>query len=206
MEKTRGPRMWGRRLVLCALGVVLSGVCFPDLCVWRDPEKTMAKIFPDAKNYRTHVEKVPKNILLSIAGEHGFSWDEGELAYIPKFGFHFYEVIDAEGAALGYITALAGKGEFGAVEVVVGINAQGKIFHIYIQRMRERRAKELRAPVFLDQFLGKGARDMAALRKSFRRVEGAGVASDAVRSTVEKMLSLHEHFTSKEKTPKEKSS
>jgi hypothetical protein len=191
--------MWGRRLVPCALGVVLSGVCFPDLCVWRDPEKTMAKIFPGAKNYRTHVEKTPKDVLLSIAGKRGFSWDKGELAYIPKFGFHIYEVIDAEGGALGYITALAGKGEFGAVEMVVGINAQGKIFHIYIQRMRERRAKELRAPAFLDQFLEKGARDMAALRESFRKVEKADIASDAVLSTVEKMLSLHEHFTSKEK-------
>jgi hypothetical protein len=199
MEKKRGLRTWGWRLVPCVLGVVLSGVCFADLCVWRDPEKTMAKIFPDAKNYRTHVEKIPKNVLLSIAEKHGFSWDEGEISYIPKFGFHFYEVLDAEGGALGHITALAGKGEFGAVEVVAGINEQGKIFHIYIQRMRERRAKDLRAPAFLDQFLAKGARDMTALRESFRKVEGAAVASDAVLSTVEKMLSLHEYFTSKEK-------
>ena len=36
----------------------------------------------------------------------------------------------------------------------------------------------LRAPAFLKHFLEKGARELAALRKSFSTVDGAGFASD----------------------------
>ncbi len=193
--------MWNFNAFSAALICVLlaAEAANADICVWRDPEKTMVKVFPAARNYKTRIERIPEANLRALEKKHGLAWDEGEMTYIPKSGFHFYEILDAKNATLGIIVALAGKGDYGAIEIVMGLDAKGKVLHVYIQRIRERRAKDLRDAAFLNQFLGKGMGDMAALKKSFKPITGAEAPSEAVRSPVEKMLVLHEYFSTKEK-------
>lgn len=117
-------------------------------CIWRNPERTMMRIFPDAKDYKTITKKISEEDLTVIEERAG--------ALLPgqKDAFQYYELFGKDNASLGYIFASTQKGEYGAIEFVFGVNTKGEIIGIYIQRSRER-DKEFKKKEFLDLFIGK---------------------------------------------------
>jgi len=117
-------------------------------CIWRNPERTMMRIFPDAKDYKTITKKIPAEDLELIEER------AGKLLPGQKDAFQYYELNGEENASLGYIFASTQKGEYGAIEFVFGIGNTGEIIGIYIQRSRER-DKEFKKQEFLDLFIGK---------------------------------------------------
>lgn len=138
-------------VVLCLVLAATSARA--DVCVWRDPERTMQKIFPHARDYKTVTVKMTPDRIADIEKSLGAKLDDSE-----KNEFNFYRitgVTNGKPGTIGTIIALAGKGEYGAIEVVIGVDREGKIQGAYIQRSRERATPALESPKFLKQFVGK---------------------------------------------------
>lgn len=187
------------RLLLAAALLVMP--LLADVCVWRDPERTMQRIFPAARDYKTITVKFTPENVAAIEKELGSRIEE------PSQGgeFNFYDIIGAAGGKprkVGTIIALAGKGEYGVIEVVIGVDGAGKILGAYIQRSRERVTKDLEAPAFLDQFKGKtrvGSFDVGSAVKPASA--DAAAASGTVAKVIRKMLVFYQVLEQGESKP-----
>ena len=178
----------------CLLMLCWAGTALADVCVWRDPERTMQRIFPTARDYKTITIKVTPATIVAIEKAIGAPLDASE-----KSEFNFYELTGKTGGkvqTLGTIMALAGKGEYGAIEVVIGIDKGGKVVSAYIQRARERTTKELQSASFLKQFVGKTKADGLEVGKDIQPPSAkAEPSSRVVASTIKKMLVFDDVLT-----------
>ncbi|MCX7910711.1 MAG: hypothetical protein N2505_03930 [Endomicrobia bacterium] len=129
------------------------------ICVWRNPERTMQKIFPQAKDYKTIIKKISNEKRQQIEKRLGAQLLPGQ-----REQYQYYEITDSSANTIGYIIASSQKGEYGAIEFVFGIDKEMKIVGIYIQRAREK-DKEFKKKEFLDQFIGKSINDEKDLDK-----------------------------------------
>ena len=181
----------GALLVFLALAV-FAVPARADVCVWRDPERTMQKIFPAARDYKTITVKFTPENVAAIEKQLGARIDE------PSQGgeFSFYDIIGAVGGKphkIGTIIALAGKGEYGVIEVVIGVDGAGKILGAYIQRSRERVTKDLEAPPFLGQFKGKTRASSFDVGSGVKPASAdATAASGTVANVIRKMLIFYQ--------------
>lgn len=179
-----------RRAALLVLAILLAVVpVLADVCVWRDPERTMQKIFPAARDYKTTTVKFTPENVATIEKELGSHIEE------PSQGgeFNFYDIMGAASGKprkIGTIIALAGKGEYGVIEVVIGVDGAGKIVGTYIQRSRERVTKALESPIFLEQFTGKTRADSFGFIKPAS--PDAAAASQTVAFVIRKMLVFYQ--------------
>jgi len=161
------------------IGLLLqSSLAQADVCVWRDPERTMVKLFPEAKDYKTEVYKLKPDQIERIEALAGEPLLPGE-----KEEYNLY-AITADGRTLGWVLALAGTGEYGVIETVVGLNVDHSIRGVYLQRVRERQQEALKSEVFLGQFRGKTQKDSLDIKP----VAGAEKASAVIVRLVKKML------------------
>lgn len=181
----RVTRLLGLVALLC-LGAATASA---DVCVWRDPDKTMSRLFPDARDYQTVTKKVTAAAVRRIEQQLGTALDESE-----KAEFNFYDLRTRRGGkavSVGTAMALAGRGEYGVIEVVIGLDPSGTIRSVYIQRSRERTNKVIQSRSFLDQFTGKTVQDPLAFGKDLSKPAGGGLAAETVRLTIRKMLLFH---------------
>ncbi|MFW5785248.1 MAG: hypothetical protein ACOCW1_03595 [Chitinispirillaceae bacterium] len=156
------------------------------LCVWRNPERTMNKIFSDANDYRT--------VNLSISSQQRKEIEKklgSELLPGQQENLSVFEMTDRAGEKIGTIMAVTQKGEFGAVEFVFGLDLEGKIRGMYIQRARER-DKEFKKREFLDSFKGKALADVEEMAPKFKE---ASIAVRAVILGVRKELIAYNYLT-----------
>ncbi len=123
------------------------------ICVWRNPERTMTRLFPEARDYKTKTVDITPEKLAKIEKRIGMEVLAGQ-----RKQFQYYEMVDGEGGVIGYTSAVTQKGEFGAIEFVFGLSRDYKIVGIYIQRSRER-LRDFKEPSFLDTFVGKSVAD-----------------------------------------------
>lgn len=172
-------------LVLAAL-VFWASTAHADVCVWRDPERTMQRIFPKAKDYETIERKISAAKAGVIENRLGKSLDPGE-----REDWIFYKIRGDSGETLGYVLTDAEKGEFGAIEIVMGITPEGKVRGVYIQRARER-DKEFKSRVFLDQFIGKTKEGPLRIGKDIRAE--ASLPTEQVSFAVRKMLVMYDEL------------
>lgn len=126
------------------------------LCVWRNPERTMARLFPEAKDYKTIAKKIDPDSLKTIEAR------SGRLLPGQRDQFQYFELTGPGGALLGYVFAASQKGEYGAIEFVAGLDKEGRVKGLYIQRSREKES-EFKSREFLDQFNGISAEKIGAL-------------------------------------------
>ena len=170
-------------LFICVfvLSLLSPLVALADVCVWRDPERTMTKLFPDAQDYLTIDRKLDAASIAAIEKILGESLEETE-----KKEYSFYEIRTGK-RYLGWVMALAGTGEYGVIETVVGVNPDGKLRGVYLQRIRERQREELSSDAFLNQFKGKALKDDFTVKA----VPGAETASREISRLVKKMLAFH---------------
>ncbi len=165
-----------------------------DVCIWRDPERTMGRLFPAARDYRTRTIKMTPERIAAIERQLGEKLEESE-----RREFDLYEITGAGSAKIGAVLALAGKGEYGAIEVVIGVDSSGQIVGAYIQRVRERSSKALQSPAFLGQFAGKTKSDGFDVNRDIKpATPDALAASRVVAFVVRKMLVFHDVLTSGE--------
>lgn len=148
--------------VVLVLWVFALSSASADVCVWRNPERTMVNIFPQAKDYRTVDRKISEEKRAIIEKQLGEKLAPGE-----REDWTYYEIMGKENGLLGFISADAEKGEFGVIEVVVGITPEGKVKGVYIQRAREKN-KEFKSREFLSQFEGKTVKDSLLIGKGIQ--------------------------------------
>ena len=157
-----------------------------DVCVWRDPEKTMALIFPQARDYKTLDRKISNEKRTNIEKRIGKPLDPGE-----RETWSHHEIIGHNGKTIGYIIADAEKGEYGVIEIVMGITPDGKVKQVYIQRARERN-KELKSKEFLEQFVNKTKEDPITLGKDIKAE--SSITTQQVAFAVRKMLVMFDEL------------
>ncbi|HPQ42005.1 MAG TPA: hypothetical protein PLV45_16675, partial [bacterium] len=92
------------------------------LCVWRNPERTMTRVFPDADDYKTVTLDISDADRAAIEAELGFSLLPGQ-----EKQFVFYDMLNKDGGSIGTIIAASQKGEYGIVEFVFGLDAEKTI-------------------------------------------------------------------------------
>lgn len=169
---------------------------FADVCVWRDPDQTMTKIFPEAKDYRTIDVRLTPALQARIESAIGRKLTVGEAD-----SWTYYTLVGAGGKLIGTVLADAEKGEYGVIEMVMGIDLSGKIRQLNIQRSRERKANELASPAFLRQFDGKTVTDPLEVGRTVTPVQGADLASKEIAFGVRKMLVFHHELSTSSKVP-----
>jgi len=136
-------------MVCCLLfGSVAARAQEVYICVWRNPERTMTRLFPDARDYRTVTVPISPEALRRIEKRAGAAMLPGQ-----REQFQYFEMLDREGAVIGYTHAMTQKGAFGAIEMVFGKSREHRVSGLYIQRQRER-DKRFREPDFLARFDG----------------------------------------------------
>lgn len=177
---TGSSRVRFRTVVAILLGVISLQVAWADVCVWRDPERTMARLFPKAHDYRTEVHKLDASQIHRIEALIGEPLDAAE-----KHEFNIY-VITADKRALGWVLALAGRGEYGTIETVIGLDTDHRILGVYLQRIRERARAKLQSEAFLGQFKGKSVNDPLNVTP----VAEAPAASAEIARVVKRMLAF----------------
>ena len=176
-----------RRAFVCLLGLLLLAAPLrADVCVWRDPERTMQRLFPAARDYKTVMVKMTPDRIAAIERALGARLDDSE-----KAEFSFYDITGGSDKprTIGTVLALAGQGEYGAIEVVIGLDRDARIVGAYIQRARERATKAMQSPEFLDQFAGKGKGDALEVGKDLKPASAASAAASVVvAAVIKKML------------------
>lgn len=130
------------------------------ICVWRNPERTMTRIFPEARDYKTVTKEISPKMREIIEERLGSQLLPGQ-----RETFQYYELLGGNGKLLGYIIAASQRGEFGVIEFVFGLDRTRRINGIYIQRARER-DREFRKKEFLEQFIGKSVQDVDKMELS----------------------------------------
>ena len=154
----------------------------------------MQKLFPTARDYKTVMVKMTPDKVSAIEKALGASLDDSE-----KGEFSFYDIIGlAQGkpAPLGTVLALAGRGEYGAIEVVIGVDARGRVVGSYIQRSRERVTEALEKTEFLNQFKGKTKDDRFEVGPAIVPAASDAVpASRTVSLLIKKMLIIRSVFS-----------
>lgn len=189
-----------RRAVLVVLAILLAAMpTLADVCVWRDPERTMQKIFPAARDYKTITVKMTPDKIAAIERAINAKLDDSE-----KNEFNFYDitaVVRGKPQKIGTIVALAGRGEYGVIEVVIGLDGAGKIAGVYIQRSRERVTRALESPAFLQQFKGKSKEDGFDVGSIIKPASAdADSASQVVAFVIKKMLVFYDVLSKGEST------
>ena len=156
-------------------------------CIWRNPERTMVKIFPQAKDYRTMSAKISREKLAVIEKKLGSKLLPGQ-----REQFQYHELIDSSGTLLGWIIPSAQKGEYGAIEFVFGLDRQNKVNGVYVQRSRER-DKEFKKEEFLSQFAGKSVSDGEGLAAGIKAVKTKGTES-VIQGFRKELIAFNELF------------
>ena len=177
-------------LVAC-LGLGLqAGPTLASLCVWRNPDADIAAFFGGG-NYRTLIVRVgnKQGTIERLIGTR-LDQDESELKFWP---------VSKDGRRVGTVASHLGKGDYGAVEVIMAIvqppGSPAKIKAVRIQRDRERYREALRSAAFLDQFVGKTAASPLKTGQDIRTAHpGAMAASRAVGLSVKKLLVAYEQL------------
>ncbi len=168
-------------LIFSALGVFAQDVY---LCVWRNPERTMTKIFPEARDYISANQKISPSQLEEIEKRIGTKVLPGQ-----RDVFLYFNMTGDNGEHVGTIIAVTQKGEFGAVEFVFGLDPAGVIEDLYVQRARER-DQRFKKRDFLDLFVGQNVRGASNLEKTYQGAKTPGTT--AIIEGLEKALTAYD--------------
>ncbi len=166
---------WG---VVWGFGLLATSA-YAALCVWINPDRDMKKFFPGATGYATEVSKYTKAQESEIEKRIGVQLDPDENE------FKFYRV-KKDGKVVGTVLTHQGRGKYGAVQTVAGLDPAGTVIGVYVQRHRE--PTNLNAPAFLKQFVGKDVADPIEVGKDIDPISGHDKSSQAVAFSVKKLL------------------
>jgi hypothetical protein len=153
------------------------------LCPWREPAEDLKSFFPTATRYEaeTHILSGMRLQLASLLGRLP-TGDENAL--------HIYRIY-AQQTTLGVILTQRVKGAYGAIELVLGVDLEGKVCGVRLQRSREPESIATQRPEWLDTFVGKQASDSWKLGKDLPTVsEEASVSAEAIAEGARNLLVL----------------
>lgn len=171
--------------LLMILLVAVASSSFAALCVWRKPDQDIKTFFPGAQTYTTEYKKPTSSDKKTIEQRIGAKLDPDESE------FTFYKIKNGD-KVVGIILTHLGKGQYGAIEVVVALDNNAKVKGVGIQRDREKQRAELRSQQFLGQFRGKTKADPVRIGKDIKPVAGAEKSSETVAFSVRKLLVVYD--------------
>jgi len=156
--------------------------------VWRQPDADIASIFGSG-SYKTVFADITDAQKQRVEERLGFTLDADETQ------FKYFPVFKGKERA-GTVMTHVGKGQFGAIEVVVAVvkgDSGPVIRDVRIQRDREKAKAALRSQDFLGQFKGKGLTDTFIVGEDIETaVEGAEKTSQAVATAARKLLVVYD--------------
>jgi hypothetical protein len=167
---------------LLTANLVIAGVC-----VWRFPDKDIKTLFPKATGYKTEVLTYSKEEKVKIESILGAKLDDDETK------FNFYRIYK-DTTKIGLVLTHSVKGQYGAIEVVIGLQNKydstgeyigASIKNVLIQRDREVKSKDLRSDKFLSQFINKTVKSKF---DNIKLIAGAEKSSQAIVFSVKKLL------------------
>jgi len=192
-RQERQGRQELRTLAMVLATLVLAGTAAASLCVWRQPDADISGIFGSG-SYKTVFADITDSLKLKIEKRLGFSLDADETQ------FKYFPVYKGK-KRVGTVMTHAGKGQFGAIEVVAAVieGDSGPIIkEVRIQRDREKAKAALRSKEFLGQFKGMSANDdfrMTNDESGLRSAaKGAEKASQAVANAARKLLIVYDEL------------
>jgi hypothetical protein len=145
------------------------------LCPWREPAQDLKYLFPAATRYEAETH-ILSGLRLQLATSLGRppSGDENAL--------HIYRIY-AQQTPLGAVLTQRVKGDYGAIEIVLGVDRESKVCGLRLQRNREPEsiAALLQRPEWLGSFVGKQAADHWKLGEDVPAVsEEARISAEAI--------------------------
>ena len=169
---------------------LFAGTAAASLCVWRQPDADISGIFGSG-SYKTIFADITDAQKQKIEKQLGFPLDADETQ------FKYFPVFKGK-QRVGTVMTHAGKGQFGAIEVVVAVVAgdSGPIIkEVRVQRDREKAKAALRGKEFLGQFNGKGLTDTFKVGEDLKTaVKGAEKASQAIATAARKLLIVYDEL------------
>ena len=176
--------------VFALFALLLTGTAAASLCVWRQPDADISGIFGSG-SYKTVFADITDAQKLKIEKRLGFSLDADETQ------FKYFPVYKGK-QRVGTVMTHAGKGQFGAIEVVVAVvegDSGPVIKDVRIQRDREKAKAALRGKEFLGQFKGKGLTDAFKVGDDMKTAAlGADKASQALATAARKLLIVYDEL------------
>jgi hypothetical protein len=173
---------------------LVAGQVMAALCVWRQPDSDIAGIFGSGGSYKTVFVDISKTQRARIEKRLGFALDPDETK------FKFFPVFK-DSQQVGTVMTHAGKGQFGAIEVLVAVvrtDSGAVVQEVRIQRDREKAKAALRSKAFLGQFKGMKANDQFLVTNDEKGLKpaatGAEKASQSVAKAVRKMLVVYDEL------------
>ena len=156
-------------------------------CSLNDPDRDVKKIFPDSSGYKTTFVTLKEiggqAIKEQVEARLGDTFDTVyESLDVP---YAYYTVLK-EKKPVGYIHGVNQKGKFGALQLVLATDLEGKILVFYYQRISSPEASRFQAKGFTDKFEGLSLADFdeydvsAKIPKPGGRV--AGISDPSINS------------------------
>jgi hypothetical protein len=129
-------------------------------CDLNDPDRDVKRLFPESTGYKTLYVSVAQKggeaLLRKIEERLGDKFkglfETGDVPYTMYQIFKGKELI-------GYIHGVNQKGQFGGIQVFLGLDLEGNIRAFYFQKLTNQYAKLLRDPSFGRQFVGLNLKD-----------------------------------------------
>lgn len=124
-------------------------------CDLNNPDKDVARLFPDSTRYETFSVEIQKlggdKLLAQIESRmRDKLWGLYETIDVP---YTIY-VIYAGDKRIGYIHGVNQKGRYGGIQIFVALDLEQRIKTYYIQKMTGAYAPQFRNPAFEKQFVG----------------------------------------------------
>ena len=166
----------------------------PALCPWREPRRDLHAFFPQADGYQTRVISL-SGLRLPIQqrlGPHA-TMDYNSLSVFPVFHGN---------APQGAVLIQRTTGEYGVIEIVVGVDEQERVTGTRIQRLREPQevAQALTDQAWLQAFRGKTASDAWIVGKDVPdRPAPARASAQIVARSVRSVLIEYDEARQQEK-------
>ena len=155
----------------------------PAMCPWRDPKADLNRFFSDADSYKLEA-LILSSLRLEVIRRLGPDTP------LESNALYIYRVHRGK-EARGVVLVRRAPGEFGAIEVVVAVDASGQIVGVHLQRHREppEVAAALESPTWLGAFKGKTADDPLRIGTGLPAVPAAARKSaEAVARAVRSLL------------------
>jgi hypothetical protein len=129
----------------------LRGIEPPSLCPWREPDSDLRQFFPDATGWQAET-RILSGQRLQLAERLGRPPD------LDENSLRVYRVL-RNGRSVGSVLTRRVKGEYGAIELVLGLDQGQRVLGLRLQRLREPEAvaRALQDSGWLASFRGKNA-------------------------------------------------
>ncbi|MCX5678580.1 MAG: hypothetical protein NTY76_05665 [Candidatus Omnitrophica bacterium] len=124
-------------------------------CELNDPDRDIQKIFPQSTGYKTSYftiqeaggEKLKKEVEEKLKDVFDPLYESLDVPY------SYYTILKGKDV-IGYVHGVNQKGIYGAIQIILATDPEGKIIAFYYQKISSPEASKFRYKSFTDKFIG----------------------------------------------------